>query len=58
MYQKSSRSHNGKKSDCNAGDSRDMDSFSGLGRSIEGKMATDSKNSCLENPMDREPGGL
>ena len=58
MYQKSPRSHNGEESDYNAGDSRDMGSFSGLERSLEGKMATNSKNSCLENPMDREPGGL
>ena len=43
---------------ANAGDVRDMDSISGLGRSPRGGNGNTLQYSCLENPMDREPGRL
>ena len=38
---------------ANAGDVRDMDSISGLGRSPGGGHGNRLQYSCLENPMDR-----
>ena len=38
---------------ANAGDIRDMDSISGLGRSSGGGHGNQLQYSCLENPMDR-----
>ena len=38
---------------ANAGDVRDMDSISGLGRSPRGGHGNTLQYSCLENPMDR-----
>ena len=43
---------------ANAGDVRDTGSIPGLGRSLEGGNGNPPQYSCLENPMDREPGGL
>ena len=43
-----------KNSPANAGDIRDPDSVSGLGRSHGGGHGNPPKYSCLENPMDRE----
>ena len=44
-----------KNSPANSGDTRDMGSIPGLGRSPGvGEMATHSGISCLENSMDRE----
>ena len=37
---------------------RDAASIPGLGRSHEAKNGNTFQYSCLENPMDREPGGL
>ena len=49
----------GKESTCNAGDMcRDMDSIPGLGRSFGERNGNPLQYSCLENPMDRKPGGL
>ena len=43
----------GKESTCNAGDSGDVGSISGLGR-LPGEVHVNSlQYSCLENPMDR-----
>ena len=41
-----------------AGDVRDMSSVPGLGRSPGRGHDIPLQSSCLENPMDREPGGL
>ena len=41
-----------------AGDIRDMGWIPGLGRVPGGWNGNPLKYSCLENPMDREPGGL
>ena len=38
---------------ANAGDSRDMGSIPGSGRSPEGGHGNPPQDSCLENPMDR-----
>ena len=38
---------------ANAGDRRDMDSVSGLGRSSGGEHGASLQYSCLEKPMDR-----
>ena len=42
-----------KNSLANAGDTRDMGSIPGLGRSSEGGHGNPLQYSCLENPMDR-----
>ena len=42
-----------KNSPANAGDTRDMGSISGLGRSPGGGRSNPLQFSCLENPMDR-----
>ena len=47
----------GKESACNAGDSGDMGSIPGSGRSPEGH-GNPLQFFCMENLMDREPGGL
>ena len=39
---------------ANAGDTRDVGSVSGSGRSLEGGNVNPLQYSCLENPMDRE----
>ena len=39
---------------ANAGDSRDVDSIPGLGRSPGGGNGNPLQYSCLENPMDRK----
>ena len=44
----------GKKSTCNAGDTGDVDSVSGLGRSPGVGNHNWLQYSCLENPVDRE----
>ena len=36
----------------------DLGLILGLGRSPEGGHGNPLRGSCLENPMDREPGGL
>ena len=43
---------------ANAGDVRDESSIPGLGRSPGGGHGNPLQYSCLENPMDRGPGGL
>ena len=43
---------------ADAGDIRHMSSIPGLGRSPGGGHGNPLQYSCLENPMDREPGGL
>ena len=48
----------GKESACNAGDLRDMGSILGSGRTPEGGHGNPLQYSCLENPVNREPGGL
>ena len=45
----------GKESACNAGD---LGSIPGLGRFPGEGKGYPLQYSCLENPMDREPGGL
>ena len=45
----------GKVSACNAGD---LGSIPGLGRSPGEGNGNPFQHSCLENPMDEEPGGL
>ena len=42
----------------NAGDSRDSGSNPGLGRSTTEENGNPLQYYCLENSMDREPGGL
>ena len=43
---------------ASAGDRRDASSVLGLGRFPEGGYGNPLQYSCLENPMDAEPGGL
>ena len=43
---------------ANAGDARDVISVSGLESSPGGGSDNPLQYSCLENPMDEEPGGL
>ena len=43
---------------ANAGDTRDVGSIPELGRFPGGGTGNLLKYSCLENPMNREPGGL
>ena len=47
-----------KNSPANAGDLRDMGSIPGSGRSPGGENGNSLQYSCLENPMDEEPGEL
>ena len=42
----------------NAGDVGGLDSIPGLGRSPGGGHGNPLQYSCLENPMEEEPGGL
>ena len=49
---------NGKESTCNAGDTRDMGLMPGSGRSPGEGNENPFQYSCLENPMDSEPGRL
>ena len=44
----------GKESTCNAGDSGDVSSICGSGRSPGGENDNPLQYSCQENPMDRE----
>ena len=46
----------GKESTCDAGDAEDSSLIPGSGRSPGGGQ--EIQYSCLENPMDKEPGGL
>ena len=48
----------GKDPPANGGDIRELGSIPGLGRSPGGEHGNPPQYSCLENPMDREPGGL
>ena len=43
---------------ANAGDTRDMGSILALGRYLEGGYGNPLQYSCLENPMERDPGRL
>ena len=43
----------GKESACNAGDTGDMSSIPGSGRSLGGGHGNPLQHSCLENHMDR-----
>jgi len=43
---------------ANAGDTRDIGLIPGSGRSPGGGYGNPLCYSCLENPMDRRPGGL
>ena len=43
---------------ANATDVKDVGVIPGLGRSPEGGDGSPLQFSCLENPMDRDPGGL
>ena len=43
---------------ANAGDIRDVGLIPGSGRSPGGGRGNPLQCSCLENPMDRGPGGL
>ena len=43
---------------ANAGDIRDPGLIPGWGRSLGGGSGNPFQYSCLENPMDGEPGGL
>ena len=43
---------------ANAGDRRDTGSIPGLGRSAGGGSSSPLQYSCLENPVNRGPGGL
>ena len=47
-----------KKLDANAGDIRDVSSIPGSRRSPGGVHGNPLQYSCLENPVDEEPGGL
>ena len=47
-----------KKPPANAGDIRDVGWIPGLGRCPGGGNGNSLQHSCLENPMDKEPGGL
>ena len=48
----------GKESTCNASATGDMGSVPGSGRSPGGGHDNPLQCSCLENPMEEEPGGL
>ena len=48
----------GKESTCSAGDARDTGLIPGLGKSPGGWPGNPLQYSCLENPMDKEPGRL
>ena len=48
-----SRWLSGKESACNAGDTGDLDSIHGWGRTPGGGHGNPLQDSCLENPMDR-----
>ena len=43
---------------ANVGDLRNMGFIPGLGRSLGEGHGNPLQSSCLENPMDRGPGGL
>ena len=43
---------------ANAGDTRDVGSIFGSGRSLGVENGNSLQYSCLKNPMDRGPGGL
>ena len=43
---------------ANAGDIRDADLIPVLGRSPGGRHGSPLQYSCLENPIEEEPGGL
>ena len=43
---------------ANKGDVRDVGSVPGLGRSPGGGHGNPFQYSCLENPVEEEPGGL
>ena len=43
---------------ASAGDIRDLGSIPGSGRSPGGRHGNPLQCSCLENPMEEEPGGL
>ena len=47
-----------KNTPANAGDTRDTGSVPRSGRSPGGGHGNQFQCSCLENPMDKEPGGL
>ena len=47
-----------KNTTANAGDSGDRGSIPGLGRSSGGGNGNPLQYSCLENPIDEEPGRL
>ena len=47
-----------KNTPANAGDIRDTGSIPGSGRSPGGGYGNQLQCSCLENPKDKEPGGL
>ena len=51
-------SSEGKASACNAGDTGDVGSNPGWGRSSGESNGDPLQYSCLENPMDRGAGGL
>ena len=48
----------GKESTCNAGDTENLSSIPGSGRSPGEGYGNPLQYSCMGNPMDREPGGL
>ena len=48
----------GKESTCNVGDKGDVGSIPGSGRPRGEGNGNPPQYSCLEHPMDREPGGL
>ena len=48
----------GKESACNAGDTGDVVSIPGSGRSPGGGNGNSHQYSCLQNPKDRGPGWL
>ena len=52
------RWHSGKESTCDAGDTRDMSSITGLGRFPEVGSGNPLQYSCLENSMDRRAWGV
>ena len=43
---------------ANAGDAGDKGLIPGLGRSSDGGYDNPLQYSCLENPLDKDPGGL
>ena len=48
----------GKEPAANVGDTRDVGSVPGSGRSPGGGHGNSLQDSCLENPWTEEPGGL